>query len=155
MPEPVGGDAQRGGDPGNGVELLGEVGHEEAVDHVERAELEHDRLVLGQVSSGETTRPAAPGVGELERELALGDVDRHLAFLLLLVGAEHRVGVGAEREIRIAGSAVQTTSSRVLPWIGGPSLFSSPGRIRNFQTENRTTVSTSTKIGTDAISRTS
>ena len=57
--------------------------------------------------------------------------------------------------ISSAGSAVQITSSRVLPWIGGPSLSSSPGFIRNFQTENSTTVSTSTKIGTDAISRTS
>ncbi len=34
-------------------------------------------------------------------------------------------------------------------------MFSWPGRMRNFQTENRTTVSTSTKIGTEAISRTS
>ena len=41
--------------------------------------------------------------------------------------------------MRIAGIAVQMTSSRVLPWIGGPSRFSSPGRIRNSQTENRTT----------------
>ena len=57
--------------------------------------------------------------------------------------------------IRIAGTAVQTTSRRVLPWIGGPSISSWPGRIRNFQTENRTTVSTSTKIGTVAISSTS
>ena len=56
--------------------------------------------------------------------------------------------------IRIAGTAVHTTSSWVLPWIGGPSISSCPGRIRNFQTENRTTVSTSTKIGTVAIRRT-
>ena len=34
----------------------------------------------------------------------------------------------------IAGIAVQMTSSRVLPWIGGPSSSSSPGRMRNFQT---------------------
>ena len=57
--------------------------------------------------------------------------------------------------IRMAGTAVHTTSSRVLPWIGGPSISSWPGRMRNFQTENSTTVSTSTKIGTVAISRTS
>ena len=38
-----------------------------------------------------------------------------------------------------AGIAVQMTSRRVLPWIGGPSLSSSPGRMRNFQTQNRTT----------------
>ena len=57
--------------------------------------------------------------------------------------------------IRTAGSAVQTTSRRVFPWIGGPSFFSSPGRIRNFQTEYRTTDRTSTKIGTVAISSTS
>ena len=57
--------------------------------------------------------------------------------------------------IRIAGTAVQTTSRRVLPWIGGPSISSWPGRIRNFQTENSTTVSTTTKTGTDAISSTS
>ena len=37
--------------------------------------------------------------------------------------------------MRIAGIAVQMTSSRVLPWIGGPSRFSSPGRIRNSMTE--------------------
>jgi hypothetical protein len=34
----------------------------------------------------------------------------------------------------IAGTAVQITSSRVLPWIGGPSCSSSPGRIRKRQT---------------------
>ncbi len=33
------------------------------------------------------------------------------------------------------GIAVQKTSSRVLPWIGGPSLSSSPGRMWNCQTE--------------------
>ena len=57
--------------------------------------------------------------------------------------------------IRIAGTAVHTTSRRVLPWIGGPSISSCPGRIRNFHTENSTTVSTSTKIGTVAMIRTS
>jgi hypothetical protein len=56
---------------------------------------------------------------------------------------------------RIAGTAVQITSRRVLPWIGGPSSCSSPGRMRNFQTEKRTIVMTSTKIGTDTISSTS
>ena len=30
----------------------------------------------------------------------------------------------------IAGIAVQMISSRVLPWIGGPSFSSSPGRMR-------------------------
>jgi len=56
---------------------------------------------------------------------------------------------------RIAGIAVQTISSFVLPWIGGPSISSSPGRMRNFQTEKSTTVTTSTKTGTDAMIRTS
>src|SRR3954471_17123336 len=51
--------------------------------------------------------------------------------------------------------AVQMISSRVLPWIGGPSISSSPGRMRNFHTENSTTVSTITKTGIEAISRTS
>ena len=55
----------------------------------------------------------------------------------------------------IAGIAVQMTSRRVLPWIGGPSRFSSPGRIRNFSTENRTTTVTPTKTGTEKMIRTS
>ena len=38
------------------------------------------------------------------------------------------------------GIAVQKTSRRVLPWIGGPSLSSSPGFMRNCQTEYRITV---------------
>ncbi len=33
----------------------------------------------------------------------------------------------------IVGTATQTTSSRVLPWIGAPSLMS-PGRARNVMT---------------------
>ena len=37
--------------------------------------------------------------------------------------------------MRIDGIAVQTTSSVVLPWIGGPSSFSWPGRIRKSRTE--------------------
>jgi hypothetical protein len=32
-----------------------------------------------------------------------------------------------------------------LPWIGGPSSSSSPGRMRNFTTENRTMTITITK----------
>ena len=55
----------------------------------------------------------------------------------------------------IAGIAVQMTSSRVLPWIGGPSMFSSPGRIRKSPHAKRTTVVTSTKIGTETMIRTS
>src|SRR5215218_69332 len=55
----------------------------------------------------------------------------------------------------IAGIAVQTTSRRVLPWIGGPSASSSPGRWRNFQTENSTTTVTRTNTGTDTMIRTS
>ena len=47
------------------------------------------------------------------------------------------------------------TSSRVLPWIGGPSSSSSPGRIRNFQTENSTITITITNTGMEAISSTS
>ena len=39
----------------------------------------------------------------------------------------------------IAGIAVQMISSRVLPWIGGPSSSSSPGFIRKRQTQYRTT----------------
>src|SRR2546421_8895850 len=54
-----------------------------------------------------------------------------------------------------AGTTVQSTSSRVLPWMGGPSLVSAPGRMRNLHTQNTTTVSTITKIGTQAISSTS
>ncbi len=53
-----------------------------------------------------------------------------------------------------AGSAVQKTSRRVLPWIGGPSLSSSPGFMRNCQTQYRITVTTSTKIGIEAITST-
>src|SRR5215213_4641775 len=55
----------------------------------------------------------------------------------------------------IAGIAVQMISSRVLPWIGGPSSSSSPGRIRKRQTQYRTITITSTKTGTEKISRTS
>ena len=57
--------------------------------------------------------------------------------------------------MRIAGSAVQMTSSLVLPWIGGPSRFSSPGRMRNSITEKQTTTVTRTKTGTEAMMRTS
>src|SRR5438874_12542225 len=79
-----------------------------------------------------------------------------ISFDLLASFARSFVYANVHSEmISSAGSAVHRTSSRVLPWIGGPSLFSSPGRIRNFHTENRTTVSTSTKIGTEATSRTS
>jgi hypothetical protein len=46
-------------------------------------------------------------------------------------------------------------SIRVLPWIGGPSAFSWPGRARNFHTQYRTTPWTITKIGTEMISSTS
>src|SRR4051794_17583349 len=53
------------------------------------------------------------------------------------------------------GIAVQTTSSFVLPWIGGPSWFSSPGWTRNHFTEYRTTQATITKIGIETTSRTS
>ena len=55
----------------------------------------------------------------------------------------------------IAGIAVQITSSRVLPWIGGPSSPSSPGRMRNFMAENITTTVTPTKTGTEKMIRTS
>jgi hypothetical protein len=47
------------------------------------------------------------------------------------------------------------TSRRVLPWIGGPSRFSSPGRIRNLSTENSTTTVTPTKTGTENRIKTS
>ena len=50
-----------------------------------------------------------------------------------------------------AGAIVHTTSRRVLPWIGGPSSISWPGRMRKRSTENTTTVSTSTNTGTDAM----
>ena len=43
----------------------------------------------------------------------------------------------------------------VLPWMGGPSSSSWPGRMRNFHTQKRTTTSTSTKTGTEAMIRTS
>ena len=55
----------------------------------------------------------------------------------------------------IAGIVVQMTSSLVLPWIGGPSLSSSPGFMRNFHTLKSTTVITSTKIGTETMISTS
>ena len=41
-----------------------------------------------------------------------------------------------------AGNAVQRTSRRVLPWIGGPSLSSSPGLMWNCQTLYRMTAVT-------------
>ncbi len=47
------------------------------------------------------------------------------------------------------------TSSLVLPWIGGPSRFSSPGRMRNSMTAKLTMTVTSTKTGTVAMMRTS
>jgi hypothetical protein len=47
------------------------------------------------------------------------------------------------------------TSSLVLPWMGGPSRFSSPGRMRKFRTEKQMTTVTSTKTGTETMSRTS
>ena len=55
----------------------------------------------------------------------------------------------------IAGIAVQMISSRVLPWIGGPSMSSSPGRMRNCPDAVEDDVLTSTKIGTETIIRTS
>ena len=55
----------------------------------------------------------------------------------------------------IAGIAVQMTSRRVLPWIGGPSSSSSPGRMRKFTTLKRTMIMTVTKTGTDTQMRTS
>jgi hypothetical protein len=55
----------------------------------------------------------------------------------------------------IAGISVQMTSRRVLPWIGGPSSSSWPGRCRNFHTQYSVTPVTRTKNGTDAMSRTS
>src|SRR3954451_12279702 len=55
----------------------------------------------------------------------------------------------------IAGTAVQTTSSLVLPWMGGPSTCSSPGRMRNFSAANRTTVVTRTNTGTEQMISTS
>ena len=55
----------------------------------------------------------------------------------------------------IAGIAVQMISSRVLPWIGGPSSSSSPGLMRKRQTQYRTTTITSTKTGTEQMIRTS
>ena len=49
---------------------------------------------------------------------------------------------------RMAGTAVQTISRPVWPWIGGPSASSSGG-TRHFQTENTTTAETSEKITID------
>jgi hypothetical protein len=69
------------------------------VDHVQRVELEQHRLVLGQVQHrGDDRLAVRPGIGELERELARGDVDRLLVGLGVLVGAQHRVGVGAQTD---------------------------------------------------------
>ena len=94
---------RRGGPHGRrdaryGVELHRELGDEEAVDDVKRMELEHDRLVLGEVQVGGDDVLAARVVGELERELPLGDVDRDRARLVLLVVAEHDVGVADEAD---------------------------------------------------------
>ena len=47
------------------------------------------------------------------------------------------------------------TSRRVLPWIGGPSSISSPGRMRNSSAANSTTTVTRTKTGTETMTRTS
>src|SRR5262245_36424452 len=49
---------------------------------------------------------------------------------------------------RMAGTAVQTISRPVLPWIGGPSASSS-GCTRHFHTENTTTAATSEKMTMD------
>src|SRR4051794_13114631 len=55
----------------------------------------------------------------------------------------------------IAGTDVHSTSRRVLPWMGGPSRSSSPGRIRKSRTANRTTVVTRTNTGTEQMISTS
>ena len=60
-PDPVRGDPQRGHDAGHRVELLGELGHEEAVDDVQRAQIEHHRLALGQVEHRRDDLLAAGG----------------------------------------------------------------------------------------------
>ncbi len=51
--------------------------------------------------------------------------------------------------------ALQITSSGVLPWMGGPSVSSSPDRTRNFHAQKSTTAATSVNIGTETTSRTS
>ena len=96
--ERVGRHPQRGHDPGHGIELLREARDEEAVDHVERAELEHDRLAFGQVEDRrDDLLSGRDRIGELERELTRGDVHGHLALLAVLVRAQDRVGVRAQR----------------------------------------------------------
>ena len=94
-------DPQRGRDPGHGIDLLGELGDEEAVDHVQRANLEHHGLALGEVQVGRDDLvgvAAVDRIGELKRELALGDVDRHLALLARLVVAQRDVRVRTHRD---------------------------------------------------------
>src|SRR4051795_6654156 len=46
------------------------------------------------------------------------------------------------------------TSRVVLPWIGGPSSISWPGRTRNSRTEYSTTIATSTNTGIETPSST-
>ena len=55
----------------------------------------------------------------------------------------------------IVGTIVQITSSFVLPWIGGPSRSSSPGRWRQRQMLKSIIATTATKIGTETITSTS
>src|SRR5450755_3513498 len=92
-------DAKAGRDARHRIDLLREVGNEEAVDHVERVELELDRLMVGEVELRRDDGLAVRlRIGELERELPRGDVDRDRVLLARLVGAQHGVGVGAERD---------------------------------------------------------
>ena len=53
-------DPQRRRDARDGVELDRELGDEEAVDHVKRVKLEHDRLAFGEVQLGARRRSCRP-----------------------------------------------------------------------------------------------
>ena len=116
-------------DPGHRVELLGELGTKKLWITSSERSLNTTGWSLGRYSIGRDDLLAARlRVGELERELPLGDVDGHRVRLVVLVGAQHGVGVACTgRRSGSPARAVQTTSSRVLPWIGGPSFSSSPG----------------------------
>ena len=117
--------------PGTASIFMRKAGTQKSCSTSLRLDRELDRLAHRDVELRRGDLLAVPVVEEGPREL-LAD-DAHV----------HRVGLRPSRRrsaprrrrctgatSRIAGIAVQTISSVVLPWIGGPSLSSSPGRMR-------------------------
>jgi len=91
---------------------------------------EPHRLALGHVQLGRFQRRSAGHrrrvfVGPEELLSRHFDVDLPGGLLFVVVEDDERVA--DHPSSRTLGMAVQNTSSRVLPWIGGPSLSSSPG----------------------------